>query len=272
MVPATVKWLLQTATRTRSPGPMTAWHRQQMLRSDSAGGLCSRTLRRLALWEIFVYSFSATFMIKKPSTIWCKTSKIKNSETGVLGKQIGTRECCRVTRAQFWSSWLRRLVMSGHEACKPEAPQCVKTKQGFSLHDKCGSWPNASHDCERDRTSQSYYRKRGSASYFVRGWLLWVVVVEREREKHVTSAMSRWNCEWSCIWLPRRHLETLRASTRSEPVDACKDKELGAWAFDRAAGSNDWWLTMGKWKLCARWSACRRSPSSISFACFKQEE
>ena len=31
-------------------------------------------------------------------------------------------------------------------------------------------------------------------------------------------------------------------------------------------------MTMGKWKLCVRWSASRESPSSISLACFKQEE
>ena len=31
-------------------------------------------------------------------------------------------------------------------------------------------------------------------------------------------------------------------------------------------------MTMGKWKLCVRWSACCGSPSSISLACFKQEE
>ena len=31
-------------------------------------------------------------------------------------------------------------------------------------------------------------------------------------------------------------------------------------------------MTMGKWTLCVRWSACGGSPSSISLACFKQEE
>ena len=55
-------------------------------------------------------------------------------------------------------------------------------------------------------------------------------------------------------------------------VHDCKDKALGAWALDWAAGSSDWWMTMGKWKLCVRWSDCRGSPSSISLACFKQEE
>ena len=67
------------------------------------------------------------------------------------------------------------------------------------------------------------------------------------------------------------------ASTRSEPVErsnfeVLKNKELGAWALDWAAGSSDWWTTMGKWKLCVRWSDCRESPNSISLACFKQEE
>ena len=30
-------------------------------------------------------------------------------------------------------------------------------------------------------------------------------------------------------------------------------------------------MTMGKWKLCVRWSACRGSPSTISLTCYKQE-
>ena len=124
----------------------------------------------------------------------------------------------------------------------------------------------------------SYYRKCGSASYIVRQWLLWEG--ERERETPVTSLISRWNREWSCIWLPRRRVNpTLRrvltlslSSARTSKCMTCKDKELGAWALDWAAGSSDWWTTMGKWKLCVRWSDCRGSPSSISLACFKQEE
>ena len=54
-----------------------------------------------------------------------------------------------------------------------------------------------------------YYRKRGSASYIVGEWLLWVVV-ERERERPVTSLISLWNREWSCIWLPRRRVDPTR--------------------------------------------------------------
>ena len=121
-----------------------------------------------------------------------------------------------------------------------------------------------------------YYRKRGSASYIVRQWLLWEGERERERETPVTSLISRLNREWSCIWLPRRrvdqHVDAFWACRALELRSACKDKELGAWALDWAAGSSDWWTTMGKWKLCVRWSDCRGSPSSISLACFKQEE
>ena len=123
-----------------------------------------------------------------------------------------------------------------------------------------------------------YYRKRGSASYIVREWLLWEG--ERERETPVTSSISRWNREWSCIWLPRRRADPTRGRVLSLSVSArssctckdSKDKELGAWALDRAAGSSDWWMTTAKWKLCVRWSACRWSPSGKLLTCFKQEE
>ena len=85
--------------------------------------------------------------------------------------------------------------------------------------------------------SALHYRKRGSASYIVREWLLWVV--EREREMPVTSFD---------ITLKSRvimHMITSTSrwpytSTRSaaEPVEcssacACKDKELGAWALEQ---------------------------------------
>ena len=57
-----------------------------------------------------------------------------------------------------------------------------------------------------------HYRKRGSASYIVRQWLLWEGEREREREREtpVTSLISRWNREWSCIWLPRRRVDPTR--------------------------------------------------------------
>ena len=51
-------------------------------------------------------------------------------------------------------------------------------------------------DCE---VINPYYRKRGSASYIVREWLL--CVCERERERRLwRQSISRWNREWSCIW------------------------------------------------------------------------
>ena len=121
--------------------------------------------------------------------------------------------------------------------------------------------------------STLYYRKRGSASYIVRQWLLWVVERERERERRLwRHSISRWNREWSCIWLPRQRVDPTRRRV-PEPVEcsiACKDKELGAWALEqqgRVVMNDD-----REGKLCVRWSACRGSPSSISLACFKQEE
>ena len=39
-------------------------------------------------------------------------------------------------------SWIRRLAMSGHKACKPDTPKSVKI-QSFSLDEKCGSWTRA---------------------------------------------------------------------------------------------------------------------------------
>ena len=122
-----------------------------------------------------------------------------------------------------------------------------------------------------------YYRKRRSASYIVHAWLLWVVV-ERERERDACDVIDITLKSWVIMHMitstaridptRRRVLSLYMSSARS----ACKDKELRAWALDRAAGSSDWWMMMGKWKLCVRWSDYRGSPSSISLACFKQEE
>ena len=103
-----------------------------------------------------------------------------------------------------------------------------------------------------------YYRKRGSASYIVREWLLWVV--ERERRLWRQS-ISHWNREWSCIWLPRRRVDPTRRrvlSLSSARVHV-KTRSL-ALECSRTAGSSDWWMTIGKGKLCVRWSACRGSP------------
>ena len=91
-----------------------------------------------------------------------------------------------------------------------------------------------------------YYRKRGSASYIVRQWLLWEG--ERERETPVTSSISRWNREWSCIWLSRRRADPTRRrvlwlclSLGACRVLECMDKEVGAWALEQQGRAIDEW-------------------------------
>ena len=93
---------------------------------------------------------------------------------------------------------------------------------------------------------------------------------ERERERE----RERDACDVIDITLKSRvimHMITStarrpNASTRSEsePLSSARtSKELGAWALDWAAGSSDWWTTMGKWKFCVRWSDCRGSPAAF---------
>ena len=110
---------------------------------------------------------------------------------------------------------------------------------------------------------KQYYTRRGSAWYIVREWLLWVVLErEREREREIETPVTSIDITLKSRVIMHMITSTARrpyASTRSEPVEcssACKDKELGAWA----AGSSDWWMTMEKWKLCVRWSACCGPP------------
>ena len=75
------------------------------------------------------------------------------------------------------------------------------------------------------------------------------------------------------------------ASTRSEPVErsnfevhvlffACElcSRSLALERSIEQQGRVIDETMMGKWKLCVRLSDCRGSPSSISLACFKQEE
>ena len=62
------------------------------------------------------------------------------------------------------------------------------------------------------------------------------------------------------------------ASTRSEPVE-CSCIRQGAWCLSARAAGNGRVIYEWRWvKLCVRWWACRGSPSTISLACFKQEE
>ena len=97
-----------------------------------------------------------------------------------------------------------------------------------------------------------HYRKRGSASYIVREWLLWVVVVvvvvvererERQRETPVTSSISPRNREWSCISLPWRCVDPMRRrvlSLSSARVHE-KTRSFGAWALEQQGRVIDEW-------------------------------
>ena len=145
------------------------------------------------------------------------------------------------------SLWVGFSENSGCHPLVVSVPECQRSAGELS------AWVSGKEDddlgwTDRNLGSKSlaswhHYRKRGSASYIVREWLLWVV--ERERETPVTSSISRWNREWSCIWLPRQRVDpTAYASTHSEPVEclsACKDKELGAWALEQQGRVIDEW-------------------------------
>ena len=118
---------------------------------------------------------------------------------------------------------------------------------------------------------RTYYRKRGSASYIVHEWLLWVVVVvEREREREWERDAPVTSIDITLISRVIMHMIT--STARPPYCDAfwacrvleCMQKQ-GAWRLSaRAAGSSDWWMAIGKGKLCVRWSACRGLPNSIS--------
>ena len=100
------------------------------------------------------------------------------------------------------------------------------------------------------------YRKRGSASYcasvtFVRG---------RERERRLWR--HRYHAE-----IASDHAYDYLDGAQTQRVDAFSEPSLhgqGAWRLSvGAAGSSDWWMTMGKWKLCVRWSAAVDHPAAF---------
>ena len=72
------------------------------------------------------------------------------------------------------------------------------------------------------------------------------------------SSISRWNREWSCIWLPRR-----RVGLRVDALWACRVLECmyrqGAWRLSARSSSRVEWLMNddGEVELCVRWSACQ---------------
>ena len=57
---------------------------------------------------------------------------------------------------------------------------------------------------------RAYYRKR----FLYCAWVTFVSSRERERETPVTSSISRWNREWSCMWLPRQRVDPMHMHTR----------------------------------------------------------
>ena len=88
-----------------------------------------------------------------------------------------------------------------------------------------------------ETSSWDNYRKRGSASYIVRQWLLWEGERERERETPVTSLISRWNREWSCIWSPRRRADPTRRrvlSLSSARTSKCMYVKTRSLALERS--------------------------------------
>ena len=118
--------------------------------------------------------------------------------------------------------------------------RCAKSRQGAQpCRFRVNAWKEHCSD-----VMYNNYRKRGSVSYIVREWLLWVV--ERERERRLwrqsisrwnreRQSISRWNREWSCIWLPRRRVANASTRKRQEL------KKLGAWALEQQGRVIDEW-------------------------------
>ena len=105
-----------------------------------------------------------------------------------------------------------------------------------------------------------YYRKRGSVSYIVREWLLWVVERERERERDACD-VNRYHAE-----IASDHAyDYLDGASRTRR--RVKDKKLGAWALEQQGRVIDEWRWVAEGKLCIRWWACR---SLVSLPWFTQ--
>ena len=116
----------------------------------------------------------------------------------------------------------------------------------------------------------TYYRKRGSASYIVREWLLWEG--ERERETPVTSSISHWNREWSCIWLPRRRADPTRRRVLSLSSARVHAKTRSFALEQQGRVIDEWRSGSGSFAFAGQPAVDHPGPSSISLACFKQEE
>ena len=113
--------------------------------------------------------------------------------------------------------------------------------------------PGAGSKTAIGRSIPIYYRKRGSASYIVRQWLLWEG--ERERERDACDVI------WYHAEIASDHAYDYLdgASTQRVEFWACRVLECmstrsarrqGAWRLSaRAAGSIVCWMTMGKCKV-----------------------
>ena len=142
-------------------------------------------------------------------------------------------------------------------------------------------WEVSDFDAEGSG-SAAIRRRNYGLRMLARVWISlgWYWSADSRVTPHVQTLEAGAHRVWDGTILAANERYTSYASTRSEPVGCSKCIHVKtrslALKLERSielqAGSSDWWMTMGKWKLCLRCSACRRSSSSISLACFKQEE
>ena len=91
----------------------------------------------------------------------------------------------------------------------------------------------------------AYYRKRGSASYIVREWLLWEGERERERDACDVNWYHAEIASDHALWLPRRRVDPTRRRVLSLSSVHVLDKELGVRALEQQAMVEWWWMTKG---------------------------
>ena len=94
------------ASWTRSPGPMTACRRQQVLRSDSAGRFCSRILSLLALWEI-------------SCTVFLQRSRLRRLVIAMSGHKACSPDAPKSVKKQGFSLDEKMWILSQSEKGVP---------------------------------------------------------------------------------------------------------------------------------------------------------
>ena len=88
----------------------------------------------------------------------------------------------------------------------------------------------------------SYYRKRGSASYIVRQWLLWEVERERDAYDVIDITLKSRVIMHMITSTARRPNALMRSLSQGAcRVLECMDKELGAWALEQQGRAIDEW-------------------------------